>query len=38
MSQEKYMDALGHANTAKTKASGIIDQVKAAKAKVKGKR
>lgn len=38
MSQEKYMDALGQANTAKTKASGIIDQVKAAKEKVKGKR
>jgi hypothetical protein len=38
MSQEKYMDALGKANTAKTKANGIIDQVKAAKAKVKGKR
>jgi hypothetical protein len=38
MSQEKYMDALGKANTAKTKASGIIDQVKAAKEKVKGKR
>lgn len=38
ISQEKYMDALGQANTAKTKASGIIDQVKAAKEKVKGKR
>jgi hypothetical protein len=38
LSQEKYMDALGQANTAKTKASGIIDQVKAAKEKVKAKR
>jgi hypothetical protein len=38
MSQEKYMDALGNANTAKAKASGVIDQVKAAKEKVKGKR
>jgi hypothetical protein len=38
LSQEKYKDALAQANTAKTKASGIIDQVKAAKEKVKVKR
>ena len=38
MSQEKYMDALGQANTAKTKASGIVDQVKAAKEKMMGKK
>jgi hypothetical protein len=36
MSQEKYKDALGQANTAKTKASGIIEQVNAAKAKLRG--
>jgi hypothetical protein len=38
MSQEKYMDALAQANAAKTKASGIIDQVTAAKEKLKGKK
>ncbi len=38
MSQEKFKDALGQANTAKTKASGIIDQVTAAKEKMKGGR
>ena len=38
MSQEKYADALAQANTAKTKATAIIDQVNAAKEKVKGKR
>jgi hypothetical protein len=36
MSQEKYKDALGQANTAKTKAGGIIEQVNAAKAKLRG--
>lgn len=34
MSQEKFKDALAQAETAKTKASGVIDQVSAAKAKV----
>jgi hypothetical protein len=38
MSQEKYKDALGQANTAKTKAGGIIEQVTAAKEKLKGRR
>ncbi|MBZ5496573.1 MAG: DUF4398 domain-containing protein [Acidobacteriia bacterium] len=38
MSQEKFMDALAQANAAKTKASGIIDQVAAAKAKIKGRK
>jgi hypothetical protein len=37
MSQEKYKDALGQANTAKAKAGGIIEQVNAAKAKLKGR-
>ncbi len=38
MTQEKFMDALGQANTAKAKADGIIEQVTAAKAKIKGRR
>ncbi len=38
MSSEKFMDALAQANTAKTKANGIIEQVNAAKEKVKGRR
>lgn len=38
MSQEKYMDALAQANTAKTKANGIVEQVTAAKEKMKGKK
>ncbi len=38
MSQEKYADALAQANTAKTKATAIIDQVNAAKEKIKGRR
>ncbi len=38
MSQEKYADALAQATTAKTKATTIIDQVTAAKEKIKGKR
>jgi hypothetical protein len=38
MAQEKYMDALAQANTAKTKASGIIDEVQAAKDKLRGKK
>ncbi len=38
MGSEKYMDALAQANTAKTKANGIIEQVNAAKEKLKGRR
>jgi len=38
MSQEKFMDALGQAKTAKDKAEGVIAQVTAAKEKVKGRR
>jgi hypothetical protein len=38
MSQEKFKDALAEANTAKTKASGVIEQVDAAKAKLKGRK
>ena len=38
MSQEKYADALAQANTAKTKATAIIEQVNAAKEKIKGRR
>jgi hypothetical protein len=38
MAQEKYADALAQANTAKTKATAIIDQVNAAKEKIKGRR
>ncbi len=38
MSQEKFKDALAQANTAKTKASGVIEQVNAAKAKLKGRK
>ena len=37
MSQENFKDALAQANTAKTKASGVIDQIDAAKAKMKGR-
>jgi lipopolysaccharide export LptBFGC system permease protein LptF len=36
MSQEKFMDALGQARAAKEKADGVIEQVTAAKAKIKG--
>ncbi len=35
MSQEKYMDALGQAKTAKDKADGVIAQVTAAKEKIR---
>ena len=35
-SQEKFKDALGQATTAKAKADGIIEQVKAAKEKLRG--
>ena len=38
MSQEKYMDALGQAKTAKDKADGVIAQVTAAKEKIKGRK
>jgi hypothetical protein len=38
MSSEKYLDALAQANAAKTKAATIIDQVNAAKEKIKGRR
>jgi hypothetical protein len=38
MSQEKFMDALGQATTAKTKATAIVEQVKSAKDKLRGKR
>jgi hypothetical protein len=38
MSQEKFKDALGQATTAKTKADGIIEQVKAAKDKLAGRK
>jgi hypothetical protein len=38
MSSEKYKDALAQATTAKTKADSIIEQVNAAKAKLKGGR
>jgi hypothetical protein len=37
ISQEKFMDALGQAKTAKAKADGVIEQVAAAKAKIKGR-
>jgi hypothetical protein len=37
MSSEKYKDALAQATTAKTKADSIIEQVNAAKAKLKGR-
>jgi hypothetical protein len=36
MTQEKFMDALGQAKAAKAKADGVVEQVTAAKAKVKG--
>jgi hypothetical protein len=36
MSQEKYSEALAQATTAKTKLNGIIEQVNAAKAKLRG--
>jgi hypothetical protein len=38
MAQEKYKDALAQANTAKSKADGIIEQVTAAKEKLKGRK
>ena len=38
VSQEKYMEALGQAKTAKAKADGVIEQVTAAKAKIKGRK
>jgi hypothetical protein len=38
MSQEKFMDALGQAKTAKEKADGVISQVNAAKEKIKGRK
>jgi len=38
MSQEKYQDALGQAKTAKEKADAIIEQVKAAKEKIRGRK
>jgi hypothetical protein len=38
MSQEKFKDALAQANTAKSKADGIIEQVTAAKEKLKGRK
>ena len=38
MSQEKFMDALGQAKTAKDKAEGVIAQVTAAKEKIKGRK
>ncbi len=36
MSQEKFKDALAQAETAKAKATGVIDQVNAAKTKMRG--
>ena len=38
IAQGKFMDALGQAKTAKEKADGIIAQVTAAKAKIKGRK
>lgn len=38
MSSEKYNDALSQAKIAQTKAAGIVDQVQAAKEKIKGKK
>jgi trimeric autotransporter adhesin len=38
ISQEKFMDALGQAKAAKEKADGVIEQVTAAKAKIKGRK
>ena len=38
MSQEKFNDALAQATTAKTNADRVIEQVKAAKEKIKGKK
>jgi hypothetical protein len=38
ISQEKFMDALGQAKAAKAKADGVIEQVTAAKEKIKGRR
>jgi hypothetical protein len=38
MSQSKYNDALAKASSAKSKASAIIDQIKQAQEKVKGRR
>jgi hypothetical protein len=38
MAGEKYMDALTKANSAKEKASAVIEQVKAAQEKTKGRR
>jgi hypothetical protein len=38
ISQEKFMDALGQAKAAKAKVDGVIEQVTAAKAKIKGRK
>lgn len=38
MSQDKFAEALAQANTAKTKAMGIIEQVTAAKEKLRGRK
>jgi hypothetical protein len=38
MTQEKFMDALAQAQTAKAKVDSVIEQVTAAKAKIKGRR
>jgi hypothetical protein len=38
ISQEKFMDALGQAKAAQAKADGVIEQVAAAKAKIKGRK
>jgi hypothetical protein len=38
MTQEKFMDALGQAKTAKEKADGVVAQVTAAKEKIKGRK
>ena len=37
MSSEKFNEALSQAKIAQAKAAGIVDQVKAAKDKIKGK-
>jgi hypothetical protein len=38
MTAEKFLDALANASTARDKANGIVEQVEAAKAKMKGRR
>ena len=38
IAQGKFMDALGQAKAAKEKADGVIEQVTAAKAKIKGRK